>query len=173
METGCQNIQLCTTILKVAFSPQSIGPLFLFPLLYITFQCAEALLLALCFKCYQRVTAPHGGKFWNKMSYVSKAERTGSNDQYGNRLQFIITWSKSKHMFFFFLFRSKQMGECWCHKRRGETMIYKETNALLEKLRKKLCHYSNLWHWLKVCQSLGSQKYLLSQPAVPQMSNFF
>uniref|UniRef100_A0A3B5M391 Hepatic sodium/bile acid cotransporter n=1 Tax=Xiphophorus couchianus TaxID=32473 RepID=A0A3B5M391_9TELE len=91
METGCQNIQLCTTLLKVAFSPQSIGPLFLFPLLYITFQCAEALLLALCFKCYQRVTAPHGGKFWNNMSYVSKAERTGSNDQYGNHLQFIIT----------------------------------------------------------------------------------
>ncbi|XP_054894312.1 hepatic sodium/bile acid cotransporter-like isoform X2 [Poeciliopsis prolifica] len=61
METGCQNIQLCTTILKVAFSPQTIGPLFLFPLLYITFQCAEALLLALCFRCYRRVTAPHGG----------------------------------------------------------------------------------------------------------------
>uniref|UniRef100_A0A3Q2P5I0 Hepatic sodium/bile acid cotransporter n=1 Tax=Fundulus heteroclitus TaxID=8078 RepID=A0A3Q2P5I0_FUNHE len=61
METGCQNIQLCTTILKVAFSPQAIGPLFLFPLLYITFQCAEALLLVLCFKCYQTVRAPHRG----------------------------------------------------------------------------------------------------------------
>ncbi|XP_036007082.1 sodium/bile acid cotransporter isoform X2 [Fundulus heteroclitus] len=61
METGCQNIQLCTTILKVAFSPQAIGPLFLFPLLYITFQCAEALLLVLCFRCYQTIRAPHRG----------------------------------------------------------------------------------------------------------------
>ncbi|KAM4723567.1 hepatic sodium/bile acid cotransporter-like [Anableps anableps] len=64
METGCQNIQLCTTILKVAFTPQSIGPLFLFPLLYITFQCAEALLLALCFRCYQTVMAAHEDPNW-------------------------------------------------------------------------------------------------------------
>ncbi|KAJ4939027.1 hypothetical protein JOQ06_028490 [Pogonophryne albipinna] len=53
METGCQNIQLCATILKVAFSPQVIGPMFLFPLVYYTFQCAEALLLTLCFRCYR------------------------------------------------------------------------------------------------------------------------
>uniref|UniRef100_A0A3P8RQR6 Hepatic sodium/bile acid cotransporter n=1 Tax=Amphiprion percula TaxID=161767 RepID=A0A3P8RQR6_AMPPE len=53
METGCQNIQLCSAILKVAFPPQVIGPLFLFPLLYITFQCLEAMFLALCFRCYQ------------------------------------------------------------------------------------------------------------------------
>ncbi|CAK6957128.1 hepatic sodium/bile acid cotransporter [Scomber scombrus] len=53
METGCQNVQLCVAILKVAFPPHVIGPMFLFPLLYITFQCTEALLLALCFRCYQ------------------------------------------------------------------------------------------------------------------------
>ncbi|KAK5886147.1 hypothetical protein CesoFtcFv8_017214 [Champsocephalus esox] len=53
METGCQNVQLCTTILKVAFSPQVIGPMFLFPLVYFTFQCTEALLLTLCFRCYR------------------------------------------------------------------------------------------------------------------------
>ncbi|XP_072221797.1 hepatic sodium/bile acid cotransporter-like [Leuresthes tenuis] len=58
METGCQNIQLCTAILKVAFSPQDIGPMFLFPLLYMTFQCAEAIILALCFRCYQTVKPP-------------------------------------------------------------------------------------------------------------------
>uniref|UniRef100_A0A3Q2FN54 Hepatic sodium/bile acid cotransporter n=1 Tax=Cyprinodon variegatus TaxID=28743 RepID=A0A3Q2FN54_CYPVA len=61
METGCQNMQLCTAILKVAFTPQAIGPLFLFPLVYIAFQCAEALILVLCFRCYQTVTAQHGG----------------------------------------------------------------------------------------------------------------
>ncbi|KAM9341266.1 hepatic sodium/bile acid cotransporter-like [Symphorus nematophorus] len=58
METGCQNIQLCVVILKVAFSPQVIGPMFLFPLIYITLQCTEALLLALCFRCYQTLKPP-------------------------------------------------------------------------------------------------------------------
>ncbi|XP_074516397.1 hepatic sodium/bile acid cotransporter-like [Sebastes fasciatus] len=58
METGCQNIQLCVTILKVAFSPQVIGPMFLFPLIYYTFQCTEALLLTLCFRCYQAFKPP-------------------------------------------------------------------------------------------------------------------
>ncbi|XP_047466389.1 sodium/bile acid cotransporter-like [Mugil cephalus] len=58
METGCQNIQLCTAILKVAFPMHVIGPMFLFPLLYIMFQCAEALLLAMCFRCYQRAKRP-------------------------------------------------------------------------------------------------------------------
>ncbi|XP_068608457.1 hepatic sodium/bile acid cotransporter-like [Brachionichthys hirsutus] len=53
METGCQNIQLCTVILKVAFPPEVIGPMFLFPLIYISLQCTEALLLVLCFRCYQ------------------------------------------------------------------------------------------------------------------------
>nr|XP_004540816.1 sodium/bile acid cotransporter [Maylandia zebra] len=58
METGCQNIQLCVTILKVAFPLEVIGAMFLFPLLYITFQCAEVFLFALGFKCYQRVKPP-------------------------------------------------------------------------------------------------------------------
>nr|XP_061799005.1 hepatic sodium/bile acid cotransporter-like [Nerophis lumbriciformis] len=58
VETGCQNIQLCVTILKVAFPPEVIGPMFLFPLLYYTFQCAEALLLTVCFRCYQMAKSP-------------------------------------------------------------------------------------------------------------------
>ncbi|XP_049917982.1 sodium/bile acid cotransporter-like isoform X2 [Epinephelus moara] len=58
METGCQNIQLCFTILKVAFPPEIIGPMFFFPMLYYTFQCGEALLLALCFRCYQVFKPP-------------------------------------------------------------------------------------------------------------------
>lgn len=53
METGFQNIQLCVAILKVAFTPQLIGAMFLFPLLYTIFQCAEAFFLVLCFRCYQ------------------------------------------------------------------------------------------------------------------------
>ncbi|XP_061651178.1 hepatic sodium/bile acid cotransporter-like isoform X1 [Phyllopteryx taeniolatus] len=58
VETGCQNIQLCVAILKVAFPPEVIGPMFLFPLLYYTFQCAEALLLTVCFRCYRMIKSP-------------------------------------------------------------------------------------------------------------------
>ncbi|XP_029317002.1 sodium/bile acid cotransporter-like [Cottoperca gobio] len=58
METGFQNIQLCVTILKVAFPPEVIGPMFLFPLIYYTFQCAEGLLLTLCFRGYQAFKPP-------------------------------------------------------------------------------------------------------------------
>ncbi|KAI4882535.1 hypothetical protein NFI96_010406 [Prochilodus magdalenae] len=54
VETGCQNIQLCSTILKVAFPPEVIGPLFLFPLIYIVFQGGEALLFIILFRWYQR-----------------------------------------------------------------------------------------------------------------------
>lgn len=62
METGCQNIQLCVVILKVAFPPQVIGPMFLFPLIYITAQCTEAVLLALCYRCYQTARQRVEGK---------------------------------------------------------------------------------------------------------------
>uniref|UniRef100_A0A8C2ZKP6 Hepatic sodium/bile acid cotransporter n=1 Tax=Cyclopterus lumpus TaxID=8103 RepID=A0A8C2ZKP6_CYCLU len=65
METGCQNIQLCITILKVAFSPEVIGPMFLFPLIYYTFQCTEALILTLSFRCYQAFKPPAEGK-WHR-----------------------------------------------------------------------------------------------------------
>ncbi|XP_031692678.1 sodium/bile acid cotransporter-like [Oncorhynchus kisutch] len=54
METGCQNIQLCSTILKVAFPPDVIGPLYLFPMIYIVFQVGEALLLIVLFRVHRR-----------------------------------------------------------------------------------------------------------------------
>ncbi|KAK5601443.1 hypothetical protein CRENBAI_026334 [Crenichthys baileyi] len=54
METGCQNIQLCATILKVAFPPAVIGPMYLFPLVYGSFQLTEAAVLIVLFRCYQR-----------------------------------------------------------------------------------------------------------------------
>ena len=62
METGCQNIQLCATILKVAFSPEVIGPLYLFPLIYIVFQGAEALVFILLFRCYEEFKPKIEGK---------------------------------------------------------------------------------------------------------------
>ncbi|XP_061563507.1 hepatic sodium/bile acid cotransporter [Cololabis saira] len=57
METGCQNIQLCSTILKLAFPPAVIGPMFLFPLVYVSFQVSEAMVLIALFRCYKRFTA--------------------------------------------------------------------------------------------------------------------
>ncbi|KAF7664027.1 hypothetical protein LDENG_00191880 [Lucifuga dentata] len=54
METGCQNVQLCSTIIKVAFAPEVMGSLFLFPMVYISFQLMEAGALILLFRCHQR-----------------------------------------------------------------------------------------------------------------------
>ncbi|KAM6444450.1 hepatic sodium/bile acid cotransporter [Rhynochetos jubatus] len=59
METGCQNVQLCSTILKVAFAPEIIGPLYFFPLLYLLFQLGEGLLLILVFRIHDRVKKPN------------------------------------------------------------------------------------------------------------------
>ncbi|KAJ8007339.1 hypothetical protein DPEC_G00116500 [Dallia pectoralis] len=54
METGCQNNQLSSTILKVTFPPDVIGSLYLFPMVYIMFQLGEALLLVVLLRLHQR-----------------------------------------------------------------------------------------------------------------------
>ncbi|XP_028658033.2 sodium/bile acid cotransporter 4 [Erpetoichthys calabaricus] len=54
LETGCQNVQLCTAILKLAFPPHIIGSIYMFPLLYALFQAAEAGLFVLGYKVYRR-----------------------------------------------------------------------------------------------------------------------
>ncbi|XP_025893973.1 sodium/bile acid cotransporter [Nothoprocta perdicaria] len=59
METGCQNVQLCSTILKVTFAPDIIGHLYFFPLLYLIFQLGEGLLLILVFRIRDRITKPN------------------------------------------------------------------------------------------------------------------
>ena len=71
METGCQNIQLCATILKVAFSPEVIGPLYLFPLIYIVFQGGEALVFILLFRCYEAFKPKIEGKCHSWKYYVA------------------------------------------------------------------------------------------------------
>ncbi|XP_040340052.1 sodium/bile acid cotransporter 4 [Herpailurus yagouaroundi] len=52
LETGSQNVQLCTAILKLAFRPQLIGSMYMFPLLYALFQSAEAGIFVLIYKVY-------------------------------------------------------------------------------------------------------------------------
>ncbi|XP_032840551.2 sodium/bile acid cotransporter isoform X2 [Tyto alba] len=59
-ETGCQNIQLCSTTLKTAFAPETIGPLYFFPLFYLLFQLGEGLLLILVFRIHDRIKKPNG-----------------------------------------------------------------------------------------------------------------
>ncbi|XP_054020669.1 sodium/bile acid cotransporter 4 [Dryobates pubescens] len=54
LETGCQNVQLCTAILKLTFPPELIGGMYMFPLLYALFQSAEAGLFVLLYKMYGR-----------------------------------------------------------------------------------------------------------------------
>uniref|UniRef100_A0AAY4DS30 Sodium/bile acid cotransporter 4 n=2 Tax=Denticeps clupeoides TaxID=299321 RepID=A0AAY4DS30_9TELE len=54
METGCQNVQLCTAILKLAFPPQLMGGMYMFPLLYALFQAAEAGLFILAYRMYRK-----------------------------------------------------------------------------------------------------------------------
>ncbi|XP_004584660.2 hepatic sodium/bile acid cotransporter [Ochotona princeps] len=70
METGFQNLQLCSTILNVTFPPEVIGPLFFFPLLYMIFQLAEGLFIIAVFRCYLRFKP---SKDETKMIYTAAA----------------------------------------------------------------------------------------------------
>ncbi|XP_032818842.1 hepatic sodium/bile acid cotransporter-like [Petromyzon marinus] len=76
METGCQNLQLCTAVLKLTFDPQVIGPLYLFPLLYIFFQVVTALLFVLVYRfyvhCYHKQRQPQTESV--NAIYTGKAE---------------------------------------------------------------------------------------------------
>lgn len=62
METGCQNIVLCSTILKVAFPIEVVGPLYLFPGVYFVFQFFESAMIIMLFWCYQRFKRKEKGK---------------------------------------------------------------------------------------------------------------
>ncbi|XP_047394953.1 hepatic sodium/bile acid cotransporter [Sciurus carolinensis] len=81
METGFQNIQLCSTILKVTFPPQVIGPLFFFPLLYMIFQLGEGLLFIIIFRCYEKIKPP---KDKTKMIYTAAATQEAIPGALGN-----------------------------------------------------------------------------------------
>ncbi|KAM4665600.1 LOW QUALITY PROTEIN: hepatic sodium/bile acid cotransporter [Amazona ochrocephala] len=70
METGCQNVQL----LKVAFAPEIIGPLYFFPLLYLLFQLGEGLLLILLFRIYDRIKTHSAANLCAGMDAVGAQE---------------------------------------------------------------------------------------------------
>ncbi|KAM9435707.1 hepatic sodium/bile acid cotransporter-like [Clarias gariepinus] len=54
VETGCQNLLLCFTILEVVFDRDVIGPYTLFPFVYFFFQILEALVLIIIRRCYKK-----------------------------------------------------------------------------------------------------------------------
>ncbi|KAM4777783.1 LOW QUALITY PROTEIN: hepatic sodium/bile acid cotransporter [Cyanocitta cristata] len=60
-ETGCQNVQLCSAILKVAFAPEIIG-LYFFPLLYLLLQLGEGFLLILVLQLHDRIKQANAAK---------------------------------------------------------------------------------------------------------------
>uniref|UniRef100_A0A8C3B163 Solute carrier family 10 member 1 n=1 Tax=Cyclopterus lumpus TaxID=8103 RepID=A0A8C3B163_CYCLU len=62
IETGCQNTQLCATILKLVFPTDLMGPLFLFPMVYAIFQLMEGALLVVLFRAHQRFTITAKGE---------------------------------------------------------------------------------------------------------------
>ncbi|XP_073498338.1 hepatic sodium/bile acid cotransporter [Phyllobates terribilis] len=57
IETGCQNVQLCTAILKITFDAEVIGVYFLFPFLYIISQVLQGFLLILVFRLQDKIKA--------------------------------------------------------------------------------------------------------------------
>ncbi|KAI5615130.1 sodium/bile acid cotransporter [Silurus asotus] len=54
IETGCQNLHLCYTILEVAFEREVIGPYTLFPFVYFFFQIVEALAFIVIYRCHKK-----------------------------------------------------------------------------------------------------------------------
>ncbi|XP_007891465.2 sodium/bile acid cotransporter [Callorhinchus milii] len=86
METGCQNVQLCTTILKVTFPPEDIGILYLFPLIFLLFQITEAFIFIVIYRAYERIKKSAGKMFQciyvpvqNTVEHVTLSESENPN----------------------------------------------------------------------------------------------
>ncbi|XP_069092166.1 sodium-dependent organic anion transporter isoform X2 [Pleurodeles waltl] len=50
LETGAQNVQMCSTVLQLSFSPEQLVQMFAFPLIYGSFQLLNGLLLVAALK---------------------------------------------------------------------------------------------------------------------------
>lgn len=88
LETGCQNVQLCTAILKLAFPPDLMGGMYMFPLLYALFQTAEAAVFILVYRIYRREVLhkqefPEDGDDTNITYKTLREEENGFDTAYG------------------------------------------------------------------------------------------
>lgn len=94
METGCQNVQLCSPILKVAFASEIIGLLYFFPLLYLLFQLGEGFLLILVFRIHERIKKANGKYSFAPFFFMlSKLSHTCL--QYNYRWITALKWSQN------------------------------------------------------------------------------
>ncbi|XP_073520335.1 ileal sodium/bile acid cotransporter-like isoform X1 [Phyllobates terribilis] len=73
LETGLQNTQLCSTIVQLSFTPQQLGLIFTFPLIYSIFQILIAILFLICYQIYKKTC---GKKLTVDDSLVSPYEKT-------------------------------------------------------------------------------------------------
>ncbi|XP_063806833.1 ileal sodium/bile acid cotransporter-like [Pseudophryne corroboree] len=55
LETGMQNTQLCSTIVQLSFTPQQLGLIFTFPLIYSIFQILIAVLFLIVYQIYKKI----------------------------------------------------------------------------------------------------------------------
>ncbi|KAL2099697.1 hypothetical protein ACEWY4_004091 [Coilia grayii] len=63
METGAQNVQICTTVLQLSFSPGELVHMFTFPLIYGSCQLGFGLLLIAVYQIYKRIARRRSAKF--------------------------------------------------------------------------------------------------------------
>ncbi|XP_075705930.1 sodium-dependent organic anion transporter [Rhinoderma darwinii] len=54
LETGAQNVQMCSTVLQLSFNPQQLVQMFTFPLIYASFQFLNGMLLVAAYQLYKR-----------------------------------------------------------------------------------------------------------------------
>ncbi|KAM4807811.1 sodium-dependent organic anion transporter [Rhinophrynus dorsalis] len=54
LETGAQNVQMCSTVLQLSFTPKQLVQMFTFPLIYASFQFLNGMLLVAAYQIYKR-----------------------------------------------------------------------------------------------------------------------
>ncbi|MGH0161281.1 UNVERIFIED_CONTAM: hypothetical protein FKN15_046804 [Acipenser sinensis] len=55
METGAQNVQICSTVLQLSFPPQQLVLMFTFPMIYGSFQLLDGLVIVAVYQIYKRI----------------------------------------------------------------------------------------------------------------------
>lgn len=100
-------MQLCTTILKLAFTPSFIGSMYMFPLFYALFQSAEAGVFVLIYKIY-RSEILHKREALDKDTYISYKklkEEEVADTSYGTVGEEDLVMMENTQTSIFFLFQ--------------------------------------------------------------------
>ncbi|XP_056424715.1 sodium-dependent organic anion transporter [Hyla sarda] len=65
LETGAQNVQMCSTILQLSFNPQQLVHMFTFPLIYGSFQLLNGMFIVAAYQLYKRKFRSRSSTFMN------------------------------------------------------------------------------------------------------------